>query len=709
MSCYPLPIFSTAGIGTKRDRPVSDWRRNVSPFRHMVVRKTVKAANSGNVRRPTMASSSFIRFLSLFLLLALGACWDLGDQLSTLQQPYIGDQLSTLPDLAEEPLVLPTARRKLTNNADPQLFESLETGPPILQGSTYSFGQIAPASPYQLVVVVKCDQCRKGQDWLVTNRVQVVAQSPAAVYSTFCTLPATLRKIPTSFTINVAVNFPAGSNLTYYGRFELGWYNTQAPTQNGTFEFYLNATGNVSVPYVVQGAGGVPSVTTNNAIVYTDANPLDFGLKAIGVSASSGTLSTVPFIDCTNCNFKNGPFLKVFTIVSNNSVFTIQSETSFTIKIDNNKQIKDLLIFATPTQAGTAYGQIAIMYGSYSGSLVNYTFAVRVTGDPSIPVTYPPEICNFTNNSATLSGTLTPAAYPGACNDNTLPSICSSNADCRRCFKSSNPEGFQLGPACTAQASCDAVGAGWLCPTGTNCILPDVIPTPKTNLPCLDTEYSSRFGSSPACTENLLKLDYVVDAIDTGSCDYPGDATTISVTARLRVLEFPLFDIGVYVATDGGNARSGSCKRFPLALPPLTTWKQPYQGLTTQLERMPLENVNHEWDARDCCGDILLGRETVTVLQNIQVVCQTGLTPQYLDLGVCYSWDKSETPRTDPGFCRSVDHLFPKLSSYCLCERWPGIPVAIAARLTYRVVVDPSVPTTPTDYPCFTLNGDSNS
>eukprot|EP00808_Paulinella_micropora_P008358 g1708.t1 len=176
------------------------------------------------------ASSSFIRFLFLFLLLALGACWDLGDQLSTLQQPSIGDQLSTLPDLAEEPLVLPTGRRKLTSDAIPELFQNLETGPPILEGSTYSFGQIAPASPYQLVVVVQCTKCSNGQDWLVVNRAQVVAQSPAAVYSAFCTLPVTLRKTPSSFTINVAVKFPAGSNLTYYGRFELGWYNTQAPT-----------------------------------------------------------------------------------------------------------------------------------------------------------------------------------------------------------------------------------------------------------------------------------------------------------------------------------------------------------------------------------------------------------------------------------------------------------------------------------------------
>ena len=79
---------------------------------------------------------------------------------------------------------------------------------------------------------------------------------------------------------------------------------------------------------------------------------------------------------------------------------------------------------------------------------------------------------------------------------------------------------------------------------------------------CMGTE----FGGNLNCTAN----DVSISAIDVlqivDGCSGPGDTAQLKLRATLQVTSNERYDIGWYIATDGGDAQTGSC--FKEYLPP---------------------------------------------------------------------------------------------------------------------------------------------
>jgi uncharacterized repeat protein (TIGR01451 family) len=184
-------------------------------------------------------------------------------------------------------------------------------------------------------------------------------------------------------------------------------------------------------------------------------------------------------------------------------------------------------------------------------------------------------------------------------------------------------------------------------------------PALAANGGCLDdvTGTTNNCGASDVQVSQLFNRETI-------SCT-AGEMVTIYLRADLLAGANERYDIGLFVATDGGNAKTGSC--YQDYLPPLLAGIDTYNpgSPLPGPDGGPFYNAEADTDAVDTCGDLEKGAHTYYDLApgtGISVPCVDSDRDGYLDIGTCVSWDN-----TDNNTCTSVDQAVPNTKSKCRC------------------------------------------
>ena len=150
----------------------------------------------------------------------------------------------------------------------------------------------------------------------------------------------------------------------------------------------------------------------------------------------------------------------------------------------------------------------------------------------------------------------------------------------------------------------------------------------------------------------------------------PGEAITLNLTAGLLATSLERYDIGLFLALDGGTAATGSCQHIYLP-PPLSfggfcsasvgDCKKDAdcpEGETCMGGYDPTSGSGPYYDAEpedapDECGDLEPGVDTYYALGPVTVLCIDSDGDGYLDIGSAVSWDdQKDTTCTGAGDAR---------------------------------------------------------
>jgi hypothetical protein len=176
-------------------------------------------------------------------------------------------------------------------------------------------------------------------------------------------------------------------------------------------------------------------------------------------------------------------------------------------------------------------------------------------------------------------------------------------------------------------------------------------PSPATAQTCID----DLTGTTNTCTANDVRITNfsIVSVID--GCVSASDTATVNAQITL-LAGTNRFDIGVFIAQDGGFARTGSCLHEylppPLAVPP---GHDPGSGSGPYAQ--------NEGGSGDACGDIIANEQTLRDLNGLVVQCADFDSNGTLDVGTCISWDNQTSNN-----CNSVGEAIPGTKSKCNCE-----------------------------------------
>ncbi|HZR82167.1 MAG TPA: hypothetical protein VFD92_13815, partial [Candidatus Binatia bacterium] len=186
-------------------------------------------------------------------------------------------------------------------------------------------------------------------------------------------------------------------------------------------------------------------------------------------------------------------------------------------------------------------------------------------------------------------------------------------------------------------------------------------------------------GIGLTCSANDVLLANVgnVTVLDDG-CAGPGDTVTFSATASVVLTTQQRYDVGIYIAADGGDALTGTCLVDILPITP----RPPYVSLDPP---------------GDLCGDIDGAHSPLTAsLSSITVACTDPDRNGFLDLRYCLTWSQDQKH-----FCATPFEAVAGSPSKCNCDSVPIIEIPVppgAIRVTKTAnpaeVTEPGGPVT---------------
>jgi hypothetical protein len=167
------------------------------------------------------------------------------------------------------------------------------------------------------------------------------------------------------------------------------------------------------------------------------------------------------------------------------------------------------------------------------------------------------------------------------------------------------------------------------------------------------------------CTANDVRIESlrIIDLVKpcyvapTGVMDVVFEALVSSQKSPDR------YDIGLFLALDGGSALTGNSCYHDFLPPPITT--TPTYGDFNSDGIPDIYNGpwwNGESGRADTCGDIASNTQVFRVTQQIRVACVDQDGNGHADIHVCSSWDQNTG--TD---CNGVQQAFPGTGSKCGC------------------------------------------
>ena len=182
-------------------------------------------------------------------------------------------------------------------------------------------------------------------------------------------------------------------------------------------------------------------------------------------------------------------------------------------------------------------------------------------------------------------------------------------------------------------------------------------------------------GIKNTCVADDVWLSYLRNA--EGLTCMPGESVTLNLEAWLLATSLERYDIGLFLALDGGAGDTGTCQHYYLP-PPLAvggTCSVSGGGCTKDVDcpegeacaggydpqggSGPYYDAEPE-DARDECGDLEPGVDTHLFLDPVTVPCLDSDGDGYLDIGTAVSWDDERSHS-----CASVDDAVPHGPEKC--------------------------------------------
>ena len=174
--------------------------------------------------------------------------------------------------------------------------------------------------------------------------------------------------------------------------------------------------------------------------------------------------------------------------------------------------------------------------------------------------------------------------------------------------------------------------------------------------------------------DGVTFFPYVAGAI---TCD-EGSDIFVKLNAHVKEnSESARTDIGVYIATDGGNARTGTCNHYNLLAPAFDD-TPPYTTVGG------VANVDG-----DKCGDMVDQKEAIVELGIITAKCESVGTSTKVHVGSCVSWTQPGGDQVCPqGGAETPDGYrfgtVPGTTSKCNCE---GFDIDITVNQTAKLEV----------------------
>ena len=206
-----------------------------------------------------------------------------------------------------------------------------------------------------------------------------------------------------------------------------------------------------------------------------------------------------------------------------------------------------------------------------------------------------------------------------------------------------------------------------------------LVASPRTGLAQGGTCIDDVTGRTNNCTANDVRISELRNSEDI-SCE-AGSDIDLNLRARLVATANERYDIGTFVALDGGDARTGTCQQDYLP-PPLSaggtcsgsgqachwdgdcpTGEACTGGYDPLSGAGPFFNAEAVEDVNDLCGDIEQAVETFYDLVTVTVPCQDMNGDGYLDIGTCVSWDNNKNST-----CVDVSGAVPGTPAKCSCE-----------------------------------------
>src|SRR5687768_8359738 len=208
------------------------------------------------------------------------------------------------------------------------------------------------------------------------------------------------------------------------------------------------------------------------------------------------------------------------------------------------------------------------------------------------------------------------------------------------------------------------------------------------------------FQPGAVCTANDVRVQALnlITILETCNAGVPNSAVATFEIFISAVGAPDRYDIGLFVALDGGSARDGNSCLHDFLEPPLTT--TPAYG-DSNGDGIPDLTGGPWWNSDlDGCGDIASNTQLFKATLVLRVTCVDTNNNGFIDASVCTSWDNNSVSD-----CTGLPDAFPGTNAKCGCERVEtGIPFEIASPSPPPSPPFPPDPT-PTPVPALPIGG----
>jgi hypothetical protein len=168
------------------------------------------------------------------------------------------------------------------------------------------------------------------------------------------------------------------------------------------------------------------------------------------------------------------------------------------------------------------------------------------------------------------------------------------------------------------------------------------------------------------CTAGDVRIASLTILNLVDGCGGVADTFTVQLRAEYVAGANTRFDVGSWVALDGGNARAGSCYRdyLPPPLADLASYNPCTTGAPAGACVGPYYDAEDPPGSGDECGDIDQGVSTYYDLPTLTLPCVDNNGDGFVDpIGTCVAWDNQNDVN-----CFSVNDALPGTGSKCNCE-----------------------------------------
>lgn len=196
---------------------------------------------------------------------------------------------------------------------------------------------------------------------------------------------------------------------------------------------------------------------------------------------------------------------------------------------------------------------------------------------------------------------------------------------------------------------------------------------PQTNsTDCLQDNWSAagKDGDLVCATKDVF-LE-AISVKEPTSCTVD-ETITISIDGSIRMLKSQKFDVGLYIATDGGDALTGTCAVN--GLQDGNTYNVvDSAGSSTTVGSVAWTTGGADGDA---CGDVFTTADAsnidLPVAVDLTVPCKDENEDGILDIAICFTWKCDATN----GLCTISRNIPGALTESCFCTRYdiPGVDV----------------------------------